>query len=277
MVVGMIRIAARFQRKSSPRPVSGAEAGFTLLEIAIVMVIVGLIMGMGLISGAQMLDNAKRKTSIDRMAKIEDALVVYVVENGCLPCPADGSVAGAGYGLAQPATCTAACTATAGAEVVPWRSLGLDEILSRDGWDRRITYQVTQALTAANSMVRATSAGTQPGCAGSTYFYPCGQLQVNNAAGTEVTGGADNRAAYVLISHGARGWGGWTATAGQQLDLASGGTDELTNSGGVGPFVQNDIVSIGAATALFDDILRWAAPSYLISRCGAGYCGNPAS
>jgi prepilin-type N-terminal cleavage/methylation domain-containing protein len=242
-----------------------SEAGFTLIEMAIVLAIVGLLLGSGLLAVAPVLENAKRKATIERMDRIEDALVLYTIRNSRLPCPADGSLANsnANYGSAQPATATTACTITGGTSVVPWRTLGLEEALSSDGWGNRFTYQVTvSTLTNTNTMLRS----------GST--YPSGTLVVNNIAGTEVTNSTD-RAAYVLISHGKQAIGAYTGAPSPTLVSGPGtaSAGETANNDGATPFVQNQQIDL--AGSIFDDIVRWRTAAYIINACGSGSCGNP--
>jgi prepilin-type N-terminal cleavage/methylation domain-containing protein len=251
-------ILRRFRRDAS---------GFTMIELAIVLAVIGLLMGSGLLAIAPILENAKRKATNERLSRIEDALVLFAIRNSRLPCAADGSLAStnANYGLAQPTTATATCTITTGTAVIPWRTLGLEENLSVDGWNNRFSYQVTNGgttLTNTNTMLRS----------GST--YPTGALQVNNIAGSEVTKSTD-RAAYVLISHGKHAIGAYRGGPSPTL-LSGPGTasaGETANNDGASPFVQDNIVETSAT--VFDDIVRWRTAAYIISACGSGSCGNP--
>src|SRR5262245_59637586 len=63
--------------------------GFTLVEIAVVLVVIGLIVSGGLLGLSPVLQNNKVTQTNGQMDKIEQSLVLYVIQNGCLPCPAD--------------------------------------------------------------------------------------------------------------------------------------------------------------------------------------------
>ncbi|MHB1205044.1 MAG: type II secretion system protein, partial [Rhodospirillaceae bacterium] len=179
--------------------------GFTLIEIAIVMVVIGLVLSGGLMAVAPVLQSSKFSDTNAKLDRIEQALTLYVIRYGCLPCPAAANepaaatytpgqaVAGsAAYRSGCGTTCNFPVAGAAGTEgAVPWVNLGLSEGDVADGWGMRIGYSVSAGLEVANSMVRTPPA-----------TYPAGGITVNNLAAVEQTGGAGNRAAYVLLSHG---------------------------------------------------------------------------
>src|SRR4051812_35690135 len=69
-----------------------AQRGFSLVEIAIVLVVVGLLVSGGLLGLAPVLAGNKISQTNAQMDRIEQALVLYVIQNGCLPCPASPTV-----------------------------------------------------------------------------------------------------------------------------------------------------------------------------------------
>jgi prepilin-type N-terminal cleavage/methylation domain-containing protein len=123
--------------------------GFSLVEIAMVLAILGFVLTIGLKSTGAYLSAERRQTTVARLAGIDAALVNYVAQQGRLPCPADGAlatgVAGAGVEAITPAT--GACTAMTNG-VAPWVTLGLPEGDALDGWDNRITYRTITATLA---------------------------------------------------------------------------------------------------------------------------------
>lgn len=291
---------------------SGRQQGFTLLEIAIVMVVVALLMGMGLQTYSSSLDNAKRKTTSDRLDKIEDAITLFAIQNNYLPCPANGTLPGtsAAYGISQTvgALGTTDCTAVsgafpAGARVVPWRTLGLDELYSRDGWGNRISYYTSgyaqykigvDPPKAQGSIHFAAS--TDDGIQRSTTTYPFGDLMVYSLAAlpglttSQLTNSADNTqggcdnvlnicAAYVLVSHGAHAAGAYSGSSTPTLNATAASAGETANNdgtsgGGDAKFIQNEPTEAGSGSGLFDDIVRWRSAQSIVSACGSGACGN---
>ena len=123
--------------------------GFSLVEIAIVLAILGFVLTIGLQASGAYFSHERRKVSLARVAGLDVALANYVAVQGRLPCPADGSLA-TGVALAGVEARTAAtgvCTAM-DTGVVPWVTLGVTEAEALDGWNNRITYRTVSAVAA---------------------------------------------------------------------------------------------------------------------------------
>ena len=74
------------------------DRGFTLVEVAILLVVIGLIAAGGLAIINPLLDSGRASTTLKRMALVEKALQSYVMQFGCLPCPANGALASTAAG-----------------------------------------------------------------------------------------------------------------------------------------------------------------------------------
>lgn len=63
------------------------QSGFTLLEITIVLIIVGLLLGSGIVSLSSQRIHSQRQKAQMALDGMREALIWYTVSNGRLPCP----------------------------------------------------------------------------------------------------------------------------------------------------------------------------------------------
>jgi prepilin-type N-terminal cleavage/methylation domain-containing protein len=124
-----------------------SEAGFTLVELAIVIAIAGLLLGGAMSMAKPFLETAQRNSTIDRQKNIARVLTSFAQANGRLPCPAEADAAAAdfgrplGYTAAEPwGECDGASDERRG--IVPYRVLGLTQQDITDGWKRPFSYTV---------------------------------------------------------------------------------------------------------------------------------------
>lgn len=124
--------------------------GFTLLEVAIVLAIVGLLLagGVNLLSGSA--DTSKYKQTQNELQEVKEALITYFIQNGgVLPCPdIHNDVTNASYGQSDynsgDATAGGICTNYQG--WLPHVTLGMGG--GGDAWGERYKYVVSRAFTA---------------------------------------------------------------------------------------------------------------------------------
>lgn len=123
-------------------PEDFSEAGFSLLEVTITLLILG-IMGSMILPGL-MAQQQSQKNHITRehQERILHALAVYVQLYGRLPCPGDPEQKGDKKGVAR-----ARCADVLAKGFVPFRTLGLPETYAKDGARQFFTYAVHPGLT----------------------------------------------------------------------------------------------------------------------------------
>ena len=253
-----------------------SNSGFTLVEMAMVLMIVGLLLG-GLIPtiSSQMerqLANETRK----QMDEIQQALIGFAIINGRLPCPAKATLAtGLAYAGEEATTGnTCACKTTSGSDktvadnsaiactdssvtgVLPWVTLGIKET---DAWERRYTYRVTTYFADFAVVTNTFGSGCTPSPApAASSFALCSPgIQDVDSADTGGTNVANNVPA-IFLSHGKNGAGAYLSN-GTQL-AASAGDDEAENSDNDNKFVSHNI------TSNFDDLVIWLSPNTLANR-----------
>lgn len=230
------------------------QNGFTLVEMAIVLMIVGLLLGGMLVPLSAQMDKRNIAATQKSLTEIKEAITGYAMAKGQLPCPADPSIAtgSANAGISR-ATCTTAADSTG---VLPWATLGVNET---DEWGNRYTYRV------ASDFADAIGSGTYGGCTPSptptlASFGLCstGNLNVLSAASGGVTVAGSVPA--IIISHGKNSAGAYTQ---QGTQLAAGSNaDEQENSDGS---ADNNYVS-HTPTPTFDDMVVWISSNILMNR-----------
>lgn len=215
--------------------------GFSLIEMAIVLLIIGLALGMTLNVTRGMRDTQNRQLVQSKLTTLDTALANFVAQNKRLPCPANGTIASGAVnaGIEFPSPATGTCNPAAQTYgVVPWVTLGLTEDDATDPWFGRMTYRVDPTLTQIAPLLMnmsncdpsssgATGAGgicqtPAPPCAGTAGCTSPSDFLLNKGLDVwDGVGGAggwatrqNNRAngtgaAYVIISHGPTGAGAY--------------------------------------------------------------------
>ena len=263
-----------------------SQRGFTLIEMSFVIILIGLIVSGGLFAFTPMLQKARINQTNASLDQVESALELFVIRNSRLPCPADGSITinganKANYGIELGGGANGSCTAALANSVIPWKTLGLDEAYSLDGWATRLSYWPSGVLATSNSLTGSTTmirAGT---------VYPTGPfLTLTDVVSSQIVTppSVNDEAAYVLVSHGRSQWYGWNKV-GVQIQPTLTEADKACNSDPTnaacafsGTFTSGGPVGTYpplANTTYFDDIVRWRSPAMIIQLCGSGSCGNP--
>ena len=242
------------------------DAAFTLLELAIVIIIIAVVTGSGLMIGKSALDSSSQTSTNNRLDVIEKALIAFRQTNNRLPCPADGTLtkSSANFGVeaSTPGNCkdggagvqsdfaVGANSSRIVEGVVPVRALNLPDEFMFDGWGSKIAYAVWTPMTASRSFF---SYGIQ---------FNCGQITVKDGSGNPRTSQAD----YVLLSYGKNGHGAYNAS-GTKNSSGSQNSDEKANchcdsnaadTGYGATYVQKDPTE-NSANSLdkFDDVVRY--------------------
>lgn len=181
------------------------EEGFSLLELSIVLVILGILGGMGLPLLRSHRNHGNLMKTKEHQTYVLDALAAFVETHRRFPCPADPKARGADYGLEPKER---RCQGAKAEGILPFKTLGISERFARDGFKRLMTYAVDPNLADREYENRV-------------HLAPGGRLVVKNQEGFSVMGPPLGRIpdciAFVLISHGKSGVGAFLQGQGGKI------------------------------------------------------------
>ena len=211
-----------------------ATRGFTLTELAMVLVIVALLIGT-LVLPLSAQQEIRHRTEAEReLVEIREALIGFSIINKRLPCPATATdPTDANYGKEN--RTAGACSAEG---ILPWRTLGLREVdpwgtartATADSFNGYWRYRVdVNFAPVASTITLGTTAGSG--------------LSIKNSAGTLLTDSTTSPPVAIIYSTG----------------------PDQTISGLNGDGALNEYQS-SAPNGTFDDLLIWISQPLLISR-----------
>lgn len=235
---------------------SALTRGFTLVELAVVLVIVGIMLGGLLIPLTAQMDQKNYGETKKLLDDAKEALYGYAMSHSAtdgkpyLPCPDinnDG---------AEEARTAGACPYQEGR--LPWATLGLSRA---DSWGNLFRYRVHP--TFSNSTTGFTLSST-------ANFQICESSACTSIISTGVPA--------VIISHGKNGNGAYNAETNTLITVsASASANELDNiDGRNNPTAGNnnadtaDTADVNFVSTFvndtFDDVVTWISPNVLFNR-----------
>ena len=235
----------------------GGWAGFSLVEIAIVMVIIGLLTVGGLNVVKLKREQALYASSDSALEQVKEAMLAFVVINGHMPCPDTNNDGDEDRGSRE-------CSAITGQ--VPYVTLGLTVKNVKDGWGNFIQYSTNTSVNVLPSVIDGNNSAsyfdydseptaltfdleTPP-----TVLYPASNnLDIDDGAGVT---SASNQS-IVLVAYNSNG----IATFSNCATLI---VNERENCDGDANFVQADLVT-GNSGNFFDDKLISISPNEIRS------------
>jgi prepilin-type N-terminal cleavage/methylation domain-containing protein len=234
--------------------VNRIQRGFTLTEVAIVLLIMGLLLGSTLFTLSAQVESRNRADTQRRLEDARELLISFALVNGRLPCPgtASGDEAGGGAG---------GCAASYGG-FLPARAIGFQPTDSAgfalDAWGNRIRYAVSATqwgaaparFTRQHAAAAPWSISQKPADLVVCSLSPATASALACDAGTSLTN--QNTVVALVFSTGKNG--------------APGGANEARNLDGNPLFVSRTPDPPSAAGGEFDDLLVWIPVGLLYGR-----------
>ena len=231
-------------------------SGFSLIEMAFVLVIITLLLGGLLVPFTTQVEQRRITETNKAMEEVKEALLGFAIANGRLPCPdATGDAVAPNInndGLED--RTGGVCNATQLEGNLPWVTLGVG---AADAWGNHLRYRVTQAFTDTGTFT----------------LNAAGTLRVCTTAACAAT--LATQVPAVVVSHGRNGLGAINVNraAGDSTRIPCPGApptcsaDENVNL----VATNNDFVSriLTAATTPageFDDTVAWLSTNILFNR-----------
>ena len=266
------------------------QQGFTLVELAIVLMIVALLLGGMLLTLGSQDELRKIRDTQKTLEEANSALVGYAASNGRLPCPASSTSNGVNsYCTNETGLCGTVIVPPTGVRpdhgrcsnpydgFLPGVTLGLSGVDANgyvtDAWgseSNRIRYAIYSALNTSSGAINAVNhpftattgmkTATMSSIAGRTPLLSV----CNTAAGITNAGTATaqcpgnttltNSAVAVVFSLGKNAPTGVT------------GTDEAVNLDADPVFVSHSNAQASAPAGEYDDLVIWLSPNILFNR-----------
>jgi prepilin-type N-terminal cleavage/methylation domain-containing protein len=232
-----------------------ARAGFSLIEVAIVLIIMGVMLGAAMPSILRYRQQACLRETKERQDMVTYAVAAYAVINNRLPCPADPAAQGDKKGKS-----VNPCQTVAHAiGIVPYHTLGLPENQAKDGFGRYMTYAVPIDHNGQGNLCRA---------------RPDPLLQLKDESGDvfpQNMQAGDNFVAMVLISHGPLGHGAYNPNGVGKIISSDASEKERVNGDNL---VFYDLpFSLGENA--FRHKLKWVSRNNLLAGYGRSPCRAP--
>lgn len=232
----------------------GHQRGFTLIEIAVAVLVITLLLSSILVPLTTQIEQRQYAEAEKRLAEVKEALIGFAAINGYLPCPAVSALNGT-----EDRT-SGACTDDGSGNprrvgFLPWVTLGVNSI---DPWGNLYRYSVDPDFADANAVFSLADQGDI-------------LVQTRNNAGAAVnlTNASPREIPVVVLSHGRNGYGA-TGEDGNVRSTPAGwgtGLDEYDNAVGDADFwTRTRTANVAAAGGEFDDVLVWISPNVLMAR-----------
>lgn len=227
------------------------NSGFTLIEMATVILLMGILASLGLSTLVAKVQQTAFKVTDQRLETVKEAMISYLRRNKRLPCPDDYLDLEEFDGKEDPLG-GGTCDNNVGFGVLPYSTLGLSRNQVIDGWGNLFSYHVSQGE------YLWTLTPIPDGYPGALTIY-------DTKTGVLIT---DN-VVLVVVSHGPNGEGAFTVKGSRNVlpdSIASEDEYENTDDTSNNIYIQRDFTDNTLATGgAFDDVVLAMTVDDLVS------------
>ncbi|MFZ3086683.1 MAG: type II secretion system protein [Methylotenera sp.] len=262
------------------------QRGFTLVEMAVVLVIFAILLGGLIVPLSAQIDMQRYNETKNILEDTKGALLGYVTANKRLPCPdTDGD------GLEQPlvaviqndtpapqSTQTFSCPTLEGR--LPFQTLSVGRM---DGWSNQLLYRVSPAFSTRTKVFSANNA--MGAVISDTYFTltSTGNIAIQTRGDDPGTAAVETKfllnlatnVPAVIISHGKNGYGAISSDGtAMPLPPVVNADEETNRTAGTTKIIRtvaaisgacSDTVE-GSASCEFDDVVTWLSANVIVNR-----------
>ncbi len=231
-------------------------SGFTLIELAFVLVIVGILLGSTLSSLSSRIEYTRKNETVAELEEVKQAMMAYAFVRGYLPCPdcsdngggcAAAAAASIADGVADYDGANNRCYVNESLGNLPWVTMGLGR---SDAWGTRYRYFVQNIYVDTNAAFTLGSAGVT-----AIIQEPDFTADVTGAVPRTLA----NNIVAVLLSHGPNGFGGTDENNVARAAIPAANVDEQENTDDDLSYYTRPKTAVGTTIAggEFDDIVIW--------------------
>ena len=245
--------------------------GFTLIEMAVVLVVVSLVLGSLLVPLASQVEQRRIDGTAQTLEQAREALLAFAAARGRLPCPAGATNGQEVFSISPPGNAgNGICLSFWG--FLPAATLGLSPLdadgYARDGWgldQNRIRYAVRNDTVGSQNYVFTKTGGIH--LAPMTAFNPPTPFLYVCNGGTGVNTDTNCGSAFSLTTEAVAVI--WSVGPNAALPTGGASPDEAENPNPNGGSADRIFVSRPRATGTsmeYDDQMVWITPPILFQR-----------
>ena len=232
--------------------------GFTLVELTVVTILIGIVMTMGMKLLNTTLSNAAYSETRLKQQQLKTVLIGFLRMNGRLPCPDNTGDVATGQ---ESSPCAGNQSDSFG--VIPWKTLGVSRDAALDGWGNFFTYKIVNGSGGTKNWTSKTAANafSITELKNPSTGLTIQELNADGSALVDVT----TSSVLAIVSHGKNGFGAKASKSATRIPSDEAGDAEKTNANNAGgTFVIRPVTEDAAAfNGAYDDMVAFMSPQEL--------------